>query len=196
MSIEEDVVTNVFEDKKLHAIIRCLEDLYPNIKEFEFSEEDNAADIYTFRPSGLDEELMADWFHLLPEVNICLTLLENKVQFDSDFTELLEHFPTAQSLILSYIEEESNYLSFQSAINKARKKALEEGSDEPGKISSYKLLDLSEPWVITEGEVSILLTALNTQFDSLPEVLSNFYSFLEAAENNSGFTILQPEIEA
>ncbi len=196
MSIEEDAVTNVFENNKLHSVIRCLEDLYPNIKEVELSEEEEAADVYTFRPSSLDEELMADWLHLLPEVTICLTLLENKVQFDNDFNELLEHFPTAQTLILSYIEEESNYLSFQSAINKARKKALEDSSDEPGKISSYKILDLSEPWVITEGEVSIILTALNKHFDSLPEVLNNLHSFLEAAENNGGFTILQPEVEA
>ena len=195
MSIEEDVVTNIFEEDKIQSTIRCLEDLYPNIEDYDFSEEDNAAEVYTFRPSGLDEELLADWLHLLPEVNICLSLLRNKVQFDSDFNELLEHFPTAQSLILSYIEEESNYLSFQSAINKARKKALEDGSDEPGKISSYKLLDLSEPWVITEGEVSILLTALNKQFDSLPEVLGNLYSFLESAEEKNGFTILQPEVE-
>lgn len=196
MSIEEEVVTNVVEeDETLQAVIRCLEDLYPNILEYEFSEETKAAEIYTSRPSSLDEELMSDWLHLLPEVKICLNLLKNKVQFDSNFSELLEHFPTAQSLILSYIEEESNYLAFQSDINRARKQALEDSSDEPGKVPSYKLLDLSEPWVITEGEVSTLLGALNQHFDSLPEVLRNFHAFLTLAEKNHGFTILQPETE-
>lgn len=193
MSVEEDVVTNVFEGTKLHAVVRSLTDLYPEIEGYQFSEESKAEDTYTFRPSGLDDELLADWLHLLPEVNICLDLLNNKVQFDNAFQNLLAHFPTAQSLLLSYLEEEISYLSFQSAINKTRKQALEAGSQEAGRIPKYKLLDLSEPWVITESEVSRLITTLDKHFPTLPDVLTKFHSFLVNAEGAEGFTILKSE---
>ena len=194
LSAEEGVVTNVFEDKKVQAVIRCLADLFPEIGTYDFTEGLKAEEAYAFRPSGLDDELLADWLHLLPEVNICLKLLNTKMEFDDAFKGLLIHFPTAQSLLLSYLDEESSYLNFQSGINKTRKQALEAGSQEPGRIPKYKFLDLSEPWVITEGEVSLFLNALDKHFSTLPEVLENFHSFLLNAEKSEGFTILKSEV--
>jgi predicted DNA-binding WGR domain protein len=185
IDIEESVSTDVFAIEKLPQIIACIEDLYPNIADVKIGEDQALEDVYEFRPSGLDAELMEDWLHLLPESIVCLELLQNKFVFEQTIQEIKNEFPSAKHLLSSYLQEEVLYLEFQSQINRKRKKLLAANSEKPGKILLYKLNNLDEPWEFMSKEVSLLITALEKDKKSYQPLVD----FLNEAEDNGGFNI-------
>jgi hypothetical protein len=185
IDIEESISTDVFVIEKLPQIIACIEDLYPNIADIELEEDQSLEDVYEYRPSGLDAELMEDWLHLLPESIACLELLQNKYLFEKTVQEIKDEFPSAKNLLSSYLQEEVMYLEFQSHVNRKRKKLLAANSDKPGKILLYKLNNLEEPWEFMAKEVSLLITALEKDSESHQPLVE----FLTEAESNGGFNI-------
>jgi hypothetical protein len=185
IDIEESISTDVFVIEKLPQIIACIEDLYPNIADIELEEDQSMEDVYEYRPSGLDAELMEDWLHLLPESIACLELLQNKYLFEKTVQEIKDEFPSAKNLLSSYLQEEVMYLEFQSHVNRKRKKLLAANSDKPGKILLYKLNNLEEPWEFMAKEVSLLITALEKDSESHQPLVE----FLTEAESNGGFNI-------
>ena len=183
IAVEEDVSTDIFNLSTLPRIIECLEDLYPDIESIEQSEDSKIEDVYTYRPSGLDGELMEDWLHLLPDALDCISLLQSSYVFEQLKMEIKETFPSAKRLLETYLKDEIRFLEFQSALARKRKSVLASSSNKPGKILLFKLNNLSEPWAFSEEESSLLINAL----EQIDTPASSLIPFLKEAESNGGF---------
>jgi hypothetical protein len=185
----EDETGNVMVLPTLDYAITTLKNLYPDIASYEFSEDEPAGQTYTHRPAGLDEELMTDWLHLLPDAGVCLQLLQDYLAFAKIQEELRTEYPSTRQFCQEYIAMELDVLKFQSELASKRRKALRQESKKPGKVFRYKLTELSEPWIITNAELNIIVEAMSkvkNQSDSIVK-LQNFFNIAVDAD---GCTLL------
>lgn len=193
ISITEDETTNVFAPEVLALVIETLHDLYPNIQDVELEENESFVDKYTFRPSGLDGELMEYWSQLLPDAAVCIGLLQAYAEYSTlkaEFVESLQTaLPTAKEVILHGMEQEAQYLDFQSEITKLHKGALQSHSETPGKVSWYKLVDHSEPWVLTTTELQIIVDAVKAS-KTKNTLVKEVAAFLDSCVEAGGCTLL------
>ncbi len=185
----EDESGDVLVLGTLEHVIAALEDLYPNIHDVEFTEDEAAGTTYTHRPTGLDDELMGDWLHLLTEASTCITLLKEFLQYANERAEIKEEYKSARQFALEYLEMELDMLSFQSELASLRRKALSAESDKPGSVMMYKITDLSEPWVLTSTELGLIIDAIY-HTESVPGSVTKLMSFFNIAADADGCTLL------
>ena len=99
----EDQTRDVFDLDILEDVIGALQHLFPEVLNYEVTSEEQILKDYTYRPSGLDEELMESWVHLLPDAIDCLELLEGFMEFIQVEDALVEQYPTAKDFCLKYL---------------------------------------------------------------------------------------------
>lgn len=186
--IAEDQAADVFAEDLLENVIEALQYLFPKILDFEVESEEQILNDYTYRPAGLDEELMATWEHLLPDSYDCVELLQDFLTFIQVEDALLEQYPTAREFCLKYLKETETAMIFNTDLQKARQAALRRESNTLGKVLLYKLTDLSEPWVMTTSELTYIIEAVYQEEEKNPAVLA-LIKFFNTAADSDGCTL-------
>ena len=192
LSEDSEEITNLFNPNDLTVlkeVVRVLNELYPNIQDAEFEEGVPETDIYTYRPSGLND-LMEEWITLLPDAGDCLDLLTTYQNFVETKQTLKDEYPSAREFLQEYLECEINFQIFESKIQKTRQTMLRMESDAPGKVLLYKFLDFSEPWIITENECNILVENLKNTEAAKLTIIKELISFFEKAAHCDGCTLV------
>lgn len=185
----EDEVGDVLVLGTIEHVIAALEDLYPNIGDVEFTEDVPAGQTYTHRPSGLDDELMGDWLHLLTEAGTCIHLLKQFHQYAQERAEIMSEYKSARAFAIEYIEMELDMMGFQSELASMRRKSLAAESDKPGFVLMHKLTDLSEPWILTPTELSAIIEAIY-HVENAPPTITKLMTFFNKAADADGCTLL------
>ena len=186
--ISEDQTADVFDPDLLENVIEALQYLFPDILDFEVESEEQILNDYTYRPAGLDEELMATWEHLLPDSFDCVELLQGFLTFIQVEDALLEQYPTAKEFCLKYLKETAAAMHFNTKLQKARQSALRQESNALGQVLLYKFTDLSEPWVITTSELSYIIEAVDQAEEKHPTILA-LMKFFNTAASSDGCTL-------
>ena len=112
--------------------------LFPEVLNYEVTSEEQILKDYTYRPSGLDEELMESWVHLLPDAVDCLELLEGFMEFIQVEDALVEQYPTAKDFCLKYLRMAQSAMDFRSQLASARRKTLQAESNTMDKCCCTK----------------------------------------------------------
>ena len=187
--IAEDQTRDVFDLDILEDVIGALQHLFPEVLNYEVTSEEQILKDYTYRPSGLDEELMESWVHLLPDSIDCLELLEGYLEFIQVEDALVEQYPTAKDFCLKYLRMAQTAMVFRSQLASARRKTLRAESNTMGQVLLYKITDLSEPWILTPTELSIIIEAVYQAEEKNPVLLS-LMKFFNTAADSEGCTLL------
>lgn len=185
----EDQTRDVFSLDILEDVIGALQHLFPEVLNYEVISEEQILKDYTYRPSGLDEELMESWSHLLPDSIDCLELLEGFMEFIQVEDALTEQYPTARDFCLKYLRMAQSAMDFRSKLASARRKTLRAESNTTGQVLLYKITDLSEPWILTPTELSIIIEAVH-QAKEKNSVLLSLMKFFNTAADAEGCTLL------
>jgi|GEM_PF-5835700 len=180
---------DVFDVLVLAKVISVLKDLYPEILNHEVISEEQILADYAYRPVGLDDELMETWTHLLPDAVDCLSLLEGYFEFIQVEQELMEEYPNAKDFCLKYLKEASAAMKFRSELASMRRKTLSAESNTLGQVLLYKFTDLSEPWVITGTELSVIIEAVY-QSEENNALIVSLMKFMNTAADSDGCTLL------
>ena len=102
---------------------------------------------------------------------------------------LAERYPTAKDFCLKYLRMEQTAMDFRSKLASSRRRNLRAESNTMGQVLLYKLTDLSEPWVLTPHELSIIVEAVYQSEEKNPVVLS-MVKFFNTAADAEGCTLL------
>jgi len=189
---DEHTRSDVFNLSMLERVIVVLKDLYPEILDFEVESEEQILVDYTYRPSSLDDELMESWRHLLPDAVDCISLLEEYLKFSLVQASLSDTYPTAQELVLECLQETKDAMKFSSELSSLRRKTLAIESNSLGKVLLYKITDLSEPWVLTATELSVIIEAVYQAEDKNESILA-LMKFFNTAADSGGATLLHTD---
>ena len=102
---------------------------------------------------------------------------------------LAEQYPTAKAFCLKYLRMAQSAMDFRSKLASSRRKTLRAESNTMGKVLLYKIIDLSEPWVLTPTELSIIVEAVYQAEERNPVLLS-LMKFFNVAADAEGCTLL------
>lgn len=189
---DEHTRSDVFNLSLLERVIVVLKDLYPDILDFEVESEEQILVDYTYRPSSLDEELMESWRHLLPDAVDCISLLEEYFNFSCVQESLADAYPTAKELILECLKDTEDAMKFNSELSSLRRKTLATESNSLGKVLLYKITDLSEPWVLTATELSVIIEAVYQAEENNGSILA-LMKFFNTAADSDGATLIHTD---
>jgi hypothetical protein len=173
----------------LENVITTLQHLYPDILDYEVESEEQILADYTYRPAGLDEELMEIWLHLLPDAVDCLGLLKGFLEFIKVEDALAEKYESAKDFCVELLKSAQQSMKLRSEMAANRRKALRAESNTLGQVFLYKIQDISEPWIITPTELAVIIDAVYQAEEQNEQILA-LMKFFNTAADSDGCTLL------